>query len=117
MHSLTLKLADTTELAGREVPEVAGAKPAENVHHTGLKKDAGLGVHKVEDGGRSPPADPVERALKRGGPLRGGEGQHVLLDGERFDSVVLSAVGHDLVDQQVEVVVVLLRGWWSWGLA
>lgn len=61
----------------------------------------------MEDGGGAPPCDPVEGALKRGGPGGGKDREGVALGGEALGAVVLGVVGHDLVDKLEEVVVLV----------
>lgn len=93
-----MEFADAAELGGGEVPEVSGAKTAEDVDDVGLEVDGGLGVDEVEGGGGAPACDPVEGALEGGGPRGDEDGQGVALGGQGLDSVVLVVVGHDFLD-------------------
>lgn len=110
MYSFALEFANSAELGGGEVPKVAGAEAAEDVNDVSFEVDGGLGVDEVEGGGGAPPPDPVEGALQGGVPRGHEDGESVVLRREGLDAVVLGVVGHDLVDDMEEVVLVFSGG-------
>lgn len=115
-NSITLQLTHPSKLPRRKVPEVTGPEPTQDIHNLRLEHYTGLGVDEVEGGGGPPAADPEQGALEGGGPGGGEDGEDVVLGGEGLDAVVLGVVGHGLLDQVVEGVVVVLRGGGFWGL-
>lgn len=116
VYSFALEFADSAELGGGEVAEVAGAEAAEDVDDVGFEVDGGLRVDEVEGGGGAPSPDPVEGALEGGVPRGHEDGEGVVLRRQGLHAVVLGVVGHDLVDD-VEEVVLVFRGGGVFGTA
>lgn len=108
-YSFALEFANSAELGGGEVAEVAGAEAAEDVDDVGFEVDGGLGVDEVEGGGGAPPPDPVEGALEGSVPRGHEDREGIVIRREGLDAVVLGVVGHDPVDD-VEEVVLVFRG-------
>lgn len=92
-------------------------EPTQDIHHVRLEQDARLGVDEVVGRGGPPPADPVEGPLQGAGPRRREQLEHVLLGRDGLGAVVVGVVGHGLVDELAEVVVVLGGGGRVRGLA
>lgn len=94
-YSFTLEFAHETKLGGAEVAEVSGADAIEDINDVSLKEEGRLGVDEVEDGGGAPASDPVEGALKGGGPWRQEHAERISLHLLPFFYKVFLVLFHD----------------------
>lgn len=111
-----MELANTSKLRWGEIAKVTGVKTVKNINNPGFEEDGRLRVNEMKSSSRTPSGNPMKGSFERGGPGSGEDGERVALGGEGLDAVVVGVVGHDSVDEVVEIgggggeVVVVLGG-------